>query len=555
MNRLPRLVLAAALACLIVGGLSLAQPGGTPGYATIVIKLPESATLKIGDYTSKQKGPLRTLYIPPPFEPGYTYFYMIEATWTEGGKPQKAIRKVQVQPNQSIQVEFVKGEVIPAPKKLETIEPKKIETIVPKKVPDVKKDEPKKADVKKDEPKKSDSKKDDAKKADAKKDEPKKSDSKKDDAKKADAKKDEPKKSDSKKGDAKKADAPKDNSKEAKKDDPNVVRKKLDDKKAEPKKAEPKKDEPKKDDTGVLGGGRTFLFTYAGEVTGVKPGQEVSVWLPVPSTTVEQQVGVVAKKLPADGTFASDKQYGNMALFFKAKASQDGKVPYEIVYHVTRKAVKSDGKAHLTLKPRATETVSRFLEPDKLVPIDGKPLELLKNTKLPSNDPVATAKVLYDLVNGYMKYSKEGKGWGNGDAVWACQSKFGNCTDFHSLFISLARAQKIPSKFEMGFSVPAKRGAGTVGGYHCWAWFMPDASGWVPVDISEANRFPAMRDYYFGSLTEDRVQFSTGRDITLEPKQQGAALNYFIYPYAEVAGQAYPQDKISCVFSYQDVNP
>ena len=59
-----------------------------------------------------------------------------------------------------------------------------------------------------------------------------------------------------------------------------------------------------------------------------------------------------------------------------------------------------------------------------------------------------------------MKYSKEGKGWGQGDSVWACDSKFGNCTDFHSLFISLARGNKIPAKFEMGFPIPPKRGEG-----------------------------------------------------------------------------------------------
>src|SRR5262249_8495557 len=150
--------------------------------------------------------------------------------------------------------------------------------------------------------------------------------------------------------------------------------------------------------------------------------------------------------------------------------------------------------------------IDRFLEADKLVPISGKPLELLKDKKLPE-DQFASARELYDVVNQHMKYSKEGKGWGRGDSVWACDSKFGNCTDFHSLFISMARAKKIPAKFEMGFPIPSKRGEGTVPGYHCWAWFLPEGKGWIPVDISEANRNPDMKAYYFGNLTEDRVQF------------------------------------------------
>jgi hypothetical protein len=35
------------------------------------------------------------------------------------------------------------------------------------------------------------------------------------------------------------------------------------------------------------------------------------------------------------------------------------------------------------------------------------------------------------------------------------------------------------------------------------------------------------------------VQFSTGRDITLSPKQDGPALNYFVYPYVEIDGKPY----------------
>jgi hypothetical protein len=72
------------------------------------------------------------------------------------------------------------------------------------------------------------------------------------------------------------------------------------------------------------------------------------------------------------------------------------------------------------------------------------------------------------------------------------------------------------------------------------------------VDISEANKHPEMRDYYFGNLTEDRVAFSTGRDLTLVPKQDGGPVNFFIYPYVEVDGKVWPQNKIQKKFSYRD---
>lgn len=312
-----------------------------------------------------------------------------------------------------------------------------------------------------------------------------------------------------------------------------------------PARIEPKTATPKQ---------RHFLFTYAGTVTDLKPDQEAMVWLPVAVNTPEQDVAIISKELPAPDSIGKDKEYGNTMLSFKAKADKEGKVPFKIVYRVNRREVKTDFQANVTLPVAENkDLLTRFLQPDALVPTSGKPLELIKDKKIPSNDQYSAAKIFYDVVNTHMKYSKEGTGWGKGDSVWACDSKFGNCTDFHSLFISMARGNKIPSKFEMGFPLPPKTGKGVVGGYHCWAWFLPDGKGWIPVDISEANRNPDLREYYFGNLTEDRVVVTKGRDLVLEPPQQGPAVNFLIYPYVEVNGQPYPGDKVQRSFAYEDV--
>ncbi len=307
---------------------------------------------------------------------------------------------------------------------------------------------------------------------------------------------------------------------------------------------------------------RTFLFTYGGTVKDLKPGQETKIWLPVPVNTSEQKITIEKKELPGKDQIGKESQYGNTVLFVQGQADGKGEIPFKITYKVTRQEVKTDIKANGKKPGFSEETgfldrskLARFLQADTKVPISGKPLELLaenlKDRKLPG-EQYAAAKVLYDVVNTHMKYSKEGKGWGQGDSDWACDSKFGNCSDFHSLFISMARGNKIPAKFEMGFPIPPKRGEGGVGGYHCWAWFLPDGKGWIPVDISEANRFPDMKEYYFGNLTEDRVQFTTGRDMHLVPRQDGPALNFFIYPYVEVGGKMYPADKVTRLFAYQD---
>tara|TARA_B100001123_G_scaffold19149_1_gene21386 strand:- start:13866 stop:14117 length:252 start_codon:yes stop_codon:yes gene_type:complete len=75
--------------------------------------------------------------------------------------------------------------------------------------------------------------------------------------------------------------------------------------------------------------------------------------------------------------------------------------------------------------------------------------------------------------------------------------------------------------------------------------------GWIPVDTSEANKNENQRDYFFGTHDQNRVLFSKGRDVNLQPPQQGAALNYFIYPYVEVNGESF--DNVSLRFTFSDV--
>lgn len=293
---------------------------------------------------------------------------------------------------------------------------------------------------------------------------------------------------------------------------------------------------------------RDFLFHYRATVTDLQPGQSARVWLPVPSTHEDQSAGLVTQNLPLPIQIGRESKYGNLILYTEAIAGPDGRIPLSVTYRVRRREVLSDKTS-----PKPTkEELDLFLKPDARVPVGGKPLTLLQGRKLP-DDQLATGKIFYDIVNSHMKYSKDGIGWGRGDAVWACDSKFGNCSDFHSLFISLARSNAIPAKFEMGFPLPEQHGEGDIGGYHCWAKFNPAGRGWIPVDISEANKVPALKDYYFGNLTENRVAFTVGRDLTLVPKQDGPPLNFFIYPYVEVNREPYPAEKIERKFSFRDL--
>jgi len=226
-----------------------------------------------------------------------------------------------------------------------------------------------------------------------------------------------------------------------------------------------------------------------------------------------------------------------------------------IRFTVTRKEYVAlrDGAAvkRTSYSPAPAALLHRYLQPDRLVPLNGAIAELAKQQTAGATTPMEKARKIYDYVVT-MHYDKSGEGWGRGDAIWACDSKRGNCTDFHSVFIGMMRYSGIPARFEIGFPLPEGKTEGEIPGYHCWSEFYIDGIGWVPVDASEASKDPTKRDYFFGALDANRVLFTYGRDICLSPEQKGEPLNYFIYPHAEINGQ--PVKELKRTFSFREVS-
>jgi transglutaminase-like putative cysteine protease len=252
---------------------------------------------------------------------------------------------------------------------------------------------------------------------------------------------------------------------------------------------------------------------------------------------------------------AQDSEYGNRIMYAEIENSTSDKAEFSLEYEVTRREYSRGDYAQLKRIDQnpavVNASMSRLIAPDSLIPTDGKMKELAVQVTGSASGTVAKAKAAYDYLFTTMRYDKTGSGWGRGDALWACDAKRGNCTDFHSPFIGMLRADGIPARFDIGFPLPEGKDKGEIAGYHCWAEFYARKTGWIPVDISEAWKAKQKQEYFFGSVDANRVQFSTGRDITLSPKQDGPALNYFVYPYVEVDGK--PYDKLDKQFSFEEV--
>ena len=293
---------------------------------------------------------------------------------------------------------------------------------------------------------------------------------------------------------------------------------------------------------------RRFTFNYGAQILDVPAGATVKVWMPVAQTSPQQTVELTDKATPSDLQINQDSYSNQLGFFEVQQKTADKAIDFSLQYEVTRKQAGLDG-SEKTLVEGVSE---QFLNANRLVPKTGKPIELLADQSVPE-DPKAGGELLYKIVEDHMKYDKSNPGYGNGDSIWACDSKTGNCTDFHSLFISLARSRDIPARFQIGFSIPTDKPAGSIGGYHCWAWFHVAGQGWLPVDISEADKHPEMKSFFCGNLTPDRVTFSTGRDIKLVPSSKTEPLNYFVYPHVEVDGVQWPKDKIKLDFDYENL--
>jgi transglutaminase-like putative cysteine protease len=299
---------------------------------------------------------------------------------------------------------------------------------------------------------------------------------------------------------------------------------------------------------------RTLEITYSAQVSGIPANSKrIEIWLPYPQSDDNQKVLKGKVSSPAPSKILTDPQYGNKIVHIDVRNPEVTDIPVTMVFTVRRSEYVHNSFSEVTNGAPASEgNLDRWLQPDRLVPLDKRIQELSTTVVAGKTTDLDKARAIYDYVIANMTYDKTPTGCCNGDIIWACDAKRGNCSDFHSLFIGLARAAGIPAKFEMGLPVAVDKPAGDIGGYHCWAEFYLKGYGWVPIDASEAWKDPAKKDFFFGALDANRVQLSVGRDLTLATPQTGPPLNYFIYPYVELDGK--PFTHVSKKFAFKDLS-
>ena len=298
---------------------------------------------------------------------------------------------------------------------------------------------------------------------------------------------------------------------------------------------------------------RKFNFDY--HVIIPPHDTELDLWLPGPRTDAYQRVVSTNITSPVPLSLSEDPIHRNQILHgkFPPSESEQSVIASHQIERFARQAPPENG--HSEAGHPSAEDLERFLQADSRVPVDGPIVEEVVAMISRDAPPKERARRIFDHLLATLDYDSRGctpdRADELGDLTVACDIKKGTCTEFHGLYVAHARALGLPARFAFGFNVP-KGPKGLIAGYHCWAEVFLKESGWFAVDVSEAwkRTEPSERDFYFGNLDPNRVQFTTGRDLSLIPPQRTGALDKFIFPLAEVAGQ---EQDVGLEFGFADI--
>ena len=288
---------------------------------------------------------------------------------------------------------------------------------------------------------------------------------------------------------------------------------------------------------GVIEGNDHFTFRYALQLPKIE--NTAQMWIPIPQSDEFQTIELVEAKRSGSMQILTEPVYGNTIQYFELTSENSGD-SVVFVYDVRR----TEKGPYAAPKP----DLDLYLTSSLLLPTGGR-FSVIADSVLAlkqNESNLMKARALYDYIIDNLRYAKQGK-YGTGDANYACDSRSGNCTEFHSLFISLARSSGIPARFAIGAAIPSNRDNGGVDGYHCWAEFYAEGKWW-PVDISEGNKYTALATYYFGHHPANRIEFTRGRDFEVDPRPAAGSIPFLAYPLFEKDGQ---EIKVKTKFTFK----
>ena len=319
-------------------------------------------------------------------------------------------------------------------------------------------------------------------------------------------------------------------------------------------------------------------------VTVPKGAKRVRIWFAVPQEDAYSSNRNLTNstEVPVRLTFDS---WGNRVGYLERSNPTESQIVIREEFELIRNEIRTQPDPAKTrpLTPAERTALSRYLEPATHVIINDQIKSLSASIVGQETNPIRVARKIYDWtlnnVEYWVKDPDHLKASPVGSTEYCLTKKTGNCTDFHSLFASLAMASGLPTRMVYGSLLkPTLNGLQVDGSYHCWIQFYAPQIGWIPLDVSLANIYgkdfpvneknqklvelttatgykgpdPSKVDYYFGNIDERRVVWSMGRDLMMDPPQQDGPVNAIVKAHVEVDGK--PSTGWTREFSYSELS-
>ncbi|MEW5733735.1 MAG: transglutaminase domain-containing protein [Thermodesulfobacteriota bacterium] len=298
--------------------------------------------------------------------------------------------------------------------------------------------------------------------------------------------------------------------------------------------------------SGVLASSVSSTITMQFDLSAQDSSRETRLWIPYPTSDEDQTIS----RIRVTGDYQqcavyTDKVHQTPMLYAEWPAQAKSR-KLDLFFTVDREeVVRRDFPAWEGAWDPADYAL--YLAPTGLAPRGGRAEETAARITRGKSTVLAKARAIYDWTCENTFRDPETRGCGTGDICKLMEKPGGKCVDISSLFVALARAAGVPAREVLGIRQGKGDAQDITTWQHCWAEFFLPGYGWVPVDPADVRKMmltqnlkagdaktAEYREYFWGGLDAYRVRLSRGRDLTLNPRQEGAPVNYLMYPFAQI---------------------